>query len=104
MLDVELLRYAEIGLAERGEADLGSDARDAKLLDRLVVLILADHVPRAVLREQGVRVDRSLALLVAGDRPVTEKNGALLRDRAFEFPEPALELWRIVGIARLARQ
>src|SRR4029077_6333524 len=78
-----------------------ANARAAKLLDRLVALILADHVPRAVLRQQRVGVDRPLALLVPRDRPVAKADGALFRDRTFELAQPALELGRVVGVADL---
>src|SRR5262249_44006292 len=89
-LDVELRRHAEVALAPGREADLGADARDPEALLELVVLILADHVPGAVLRQERVGVDRALALLVAPDRPVPEADRALLRDRRLELPEPAL--------------
>ena len=45
---------------------------------------------RAVLGQERVRVDRPLALVVAGDRPVAELDRALLRDRRLELAEPAL--------------
>ena len=66
LLDVEVGREAEVALAPRGEADLGADARDAEALDDLVVLVLADHVPGAVLRQQRERVDGALALARRG--------------------------------------
>ena len=101
LLDVEVGREAEVALAARGEADLGADARDAEVLDDLVVEVLSDHVPGAVLGQQRVRIDRALALLVAADRPVVEADRALLRDRALELAEAALQLGRVVGVAHL---
>ena len=100
-LDVEVLREPEVALASRREADVAADARDAERADVVAVEVVADHVPRAVLREQGVRVERPLLLLVAVDRPVAELDGALLRDRALELAQAALQLRRIVGIAYL---
>src|SRR5581483_842206 len=101
LLDVESLRHAEVALAPRREADLRADARYAEALHLLVVLVLADHVPRAVLGQERKRVDRALALVVAADRPVAEADGALLRDRAFELAEATLQLRRVVGVAHL---
>src|SRR5581483_2909967 len=91
-LDVEVRRHAEVALAPRGVADVGADARDAEALDDAVVLVLPDHVPGAVLRQQRIRVQRPLALVVACDRPVAELDRALLGDRALQPSEPALEL------------
>ena len=101
VLDVELRRQPEVALATGGEADVGADARDAERADVVAVEIVADHVPRAVLGQQRVRVERALALLVARDRPVAELDRPLLRDRAFELAEAALQLGRVVGVAHL---
>ena len=46
-------------------------------------------------------IERPLLLLVAVDRPVAELDRALLRDRALELAEAALQLRRVVGIAHL---
>ena len=100
-LDVELGRQAEVALAPRREADVRADARDAERADVVALEIVADHVPRAVLGQQRVRVERALFLVVAVDRPVAELDRALLRDRAFELAEPALQLGRVVGVAHL---
>ena len=101
VLDVELGRQPEVTLATGGEADVGADARDAERADVVAVEVVADHVPRAVLGQQRVGVERALALLVAGDRPVAELDRALLRDRAFELAEATLQLGRVVGVAHL---
>ena len=60
VLDVELGRQPEVTLATRREADVGADARDAERADVVAVEIVADHVPRAVLGQQRVRVERPL--------------------------------------------
>src|SRR5581483_709557 len=90
VLDVEIRRQAEVPLAARREANVGADARDPERADVLAVDVVADHVPRAVLGEQGVGVERALLLLVAVDRPVPELHGPLLRDRALQLPEASL--------------
>ena len=101
VLDVELRRQPEVALAARREPDVRADARDAERPDVGALEVVADHVPRAVLGQQRVRVERALLFLVAVDRPVAELDGALLRDRALELAEPALELGRVVGVAHL---
>ncbi len=97
-VDVEVGRNPEVPLAARGEPDVAADARDAEGPDVLAVEILADHVPAAVVREQPVRVDRSLALAVTRDRVVRELDRALLRDGSLELPQPAGHLCRVVGV------
>ena len=101
LVDVEVGRDPEVALASRGEANVAADPRDAEGADVLPVEVLSDHVPAAVVREQAVRVDRALALPVAGDRVVRELDRALLRDRALELAEAARHLWRVVGVGHL---
>ena len=101
LLDVELGRQAKITFAARCEADVGADARDPECPDVVTVEVMADHIPGAILRQQGVGVQRPLDLLVPVDRPVAELDGALFRDRALELAEPALKLGRVVGIPHL---
>ena len=101
VLDVELRRQPEVALAPRREANVGADARDAERADVVALDVVSDHVPRAVLRQQRVRIERALLFLVAVDRPVAELDGALLRDRALELAEPSLKLRRVVGVAHL---
>ena len=60
LLDVELGRQPEIALAPRREANVRADPRDAERADVLALEVVADHVPRAVLGQQGVRVERPL--------------------------------------------
>ena len=91
----------EVALAPGREPDVAAHARDAELLAPLVLQILADHVPDAVLGQQRVGVDRALALLVAADRPVVELHRALLGDRRLELREAARHLGRVVGIAHV---
>ena len=100
-LDVELGRQPEIALAPRREADVRTDPRDPERPDVLALEVVADHVPRAVLGQERVRVQRPLLLVVAVDRPVAELHRALLRDRALELAEAALQLGRVVGVAHL---
>ena len=99
LLDVEVLGHPEVALAPRRVADVRADARDAEVLDDLVVLILADHVPGAVLGQEREGIELAVAELVPGDRPVAELHCALLRDGPLELAEAALELGRVVGIA-----
>ena len=65
LVDVEVGRRAEIALAARRKPDVAADARDAKLLAPLILEVLGDHIPDAVVRQQCVRVERSLRLAVA---------------------------------------
>ncbi len=101
VLDVELRRQPEVALAAGCEPNVGADPRDAERADVVALEVVSDHVPGAVLRQQRVRIERALLLLVAVDRPVAELDGPLLRDRAFELTEPSLKLRRVVGIAHL---
>ena len=101
LVDVEVGRRAEVALAPRGEADVAADARDAELLPPLVVEVLADDVPDAVVGEQRERVHRPLGERVARDRVVRELDRPLLRDRALELREPAGHLDGVVGVAHL---
>ena len=101
VLDVELGRQPEVALAPRREADVGADARDAERPDVVALEVVADHVPRAVLGQERVRIERPLLLVVAVDRPVAELDRALLGDRALELAEAALQLGRVVGVAHL---
>src|SRR5437764_1293542 len=66
-----------------------------------IVLTRPNDVPDAPVREERVRVDRPLPLLVAADRVVRELDRALLRDRALELSEAARHLRRVVGVAYL---
>ena len=100
-LDVELGRQPEIALAPRRKANVRADARDPERADVLALEVVADHVPRAVLGQQRVRVERPLLLVVAVDRPVAELHRPLLGDGAFELAEAALQLGRVVGVAHL---
>ena len=88
VLDVELGRQPEVALPAGREADVGADPRDAERADVVPLEVVADHVPRAVLRQQRERVERALLFLVAVDRPVPELDRALLRDRALQLAEP----------------
>ena len=101
LVDVEVGRRAEVALAPRGEANVAADARDAELLPPLVVEVLADDVPDAVVGEQRERVDRPLGQRVARDRVVRELDRPLLRDRALELREPAGHLDGVVRVAHL---
>src|SRR5262249_23182717 len=77
---LELLRHAEVALAPGREADVAADAGDAEGAHGVAVVVVADHVPRATVGEEGVRVDRALGLDVAPDRVVGELDRALLGD------------------------
>src|SRR5581483_6596934 len=101
MVDVELGRQPEVALAARCEADLAADPRDPERALVLGVEIVADDVPGARVLEERVRVERSFALLVAGDRPVGELDRALLRDRRLELAQPALHFGRVLGVEYL---
>ncbi len=101
ILDVEFGREPEVPLAPSREADVGADARDTERANVGSFEVVADHVPRAVLRQEREWIERPLLLLVAVDRPVAELDGALFRDRALELAEAALQLGRVVGIAHL---
>ena len=57
LVDVELRGNPEVALATCREADVTSDPRDAERADVLAVEILADHVPAAVVGEEGVGID-----------------------------------------------
>jgi hypothetical protein len=98
---LELLREAEVPLASRGEADVAADSRDAERADVLAVVVEADHVPGAVLREEGVGVDGPFRLLVATDRVVGELDRTLLGDRVLELRQPSAHLRRVVRVAHL---
>ena len=98
---VEVLRRAEIAFPPRGEADVAADARHAEGAQILLVEVEPDQVPGALLREERVRVDGALGLLVAGDRPVAELDRPLLRDRVLELRQAAGHLDGVVGIAQL---
>src|SRR5439155_14846628 len=63
-LDVEVRRRAEVPLAPRRKFDVAADARDAEGADVLPVEIVPDDVPEPVVVEEGVRIERPLALLV----------------------------------------
>ena len=65
------------------------------------VEVESDQVPRALLREERVRVDRALGLGVARDRPVAELDRALLRDRVLELRQAPRHLDGVVGVAQL---
>ena len=101
LVDVEFGRDPEVPLTPRGESDVTADAGDAEGSDVLAVEILADHVPAAVVREQSVRIDRSFALAVTGDRVVRELDRALFRDRSLELPQSSRHLRRVVGVEHL---
>jgi hypothetical protein len=98
---LELLRHAEVALPAGGEADVASDARHAERAHGAAVVVVADHVPRAALREEGVGVDGPLRLLVPADRVVGELDGALLRDRVLELRQAARHLGGVVRVAHL---
>ena len=100
-LDIELRRQPEVALAPCRKTDVGTDPCDPEGADVLALQVVADHIPRAVLGKQGVRVERPLLFVVAIDRPVAELHRALLRDGAFELAEAALQLGRVVGVAHL---
>ena len=101
LLDVEVGGRAEVALAPRGEANVAADARDAELLPALVVEVLADDVPDAVVGQKRERVHRPLGERVARDRVVRELDRPLLRDRALELRQPAGHLDGVVGVADL---
>ena len=63
-LDVELGRKPEVALAPGREPDVAADARNAEGADVLSHEVLADDVPRTVVLEQCVRVDRPFLDLV----------------------------------------
>ncbi len=98
---LEVLRHAEVALPPRGEADVAADARHAERAHGAAVVVVADHVPRAALRQEGVGVDRPLRLLVPADGVVGELDGALLRDRVLELREAPRHLGRVVRVAHL---
>ena len=100
-LDVEVRRRAEVALAPRRELDVAPDARDAEGADLFPVEVVAHHVPEAVVVDEGVRVERPLALLVPGDRPVVEAHRPLLRDCVLELRQAARRLGRVVGVEHL---
>src|SRR5439155_25243272 len=102
LVDPEVGGDAEVALPARRESDVAADARDAKLLHApTVVEVRADDVPNTEVRQERVRVDRPLLLLVARDREVRELDGALLRDRALELAESAGHLRRVVRVEDL---
>src|SRR5205823_11572304 len=98
LLDIEIGGRAKVALAACCELDLSADARHAERADACAVEVLSDHVPAAVVLQEGIRVERALGDLVAGGGPVFEARRALLRDRAFELREAAGHLGRVVGI------
>ena len=100
-LDVEVCRRAEVALPPRRELDVAADARDAEGADVLAVEVVADDVPEPVVVEERIGIERPLALLVAGDRPVVEAHRPLLRDGVLELRQPSRRLRRIVGIEHL---
>ncbi len=100
-VDVEVGRGAEVPLAPSGELDVAADPGDAEGADVLAVEVLPDDVPEPVVVEQRVRVERPLAHLVAGDRPVLEAHRPLLRDRVLELRQPARRLRRVVRVEHL---
>ena len=99
--DVEVGGDPEVALAAGRELDLAADARDAERAPAVVVgvavEVVADDVPDAVHLPQAVRVDGALGLAVAGDRPVAEPHGALLRDGLLELRQAGRDL---VGVER----
>ncbi len=101
VVDVEVLRRAEVALAAGREPDVAPHPRDAERLAPLVLQVLADHVPDAVLGQEREGVDRPLALLVPADRPVVELDRPLLRDRRLELREATRHLGRVVGVAHV---
>jgi len=102
VVDPEVGWNPEVALAPCREPDVAANARDTELLDLAsVVQVRADDVPDTEVRQQGVRIERSLLFLVARDREVRELDRALLRDGALELAEPAGHLGRVVGIEDL---
>ncbi len=98
---VELLRNTKVTLAAGGEPDVGSDAGDTEGSLLFPVVIPPDHVPGAGVREEGVRVDRPLRLLVPLHREIAELHRPALRDRALELREPPRHLLRVVRVVDL---
>ena len=98
---VEVLRQPEVALAAGRELDVAPDPQHLERPDRVALVVAADDVPAALVRQQRVGVDRALALDAARDRPVLELDRPLLRDRRLELAQPARELGRVVGIAHL---
>ena len=99
LLDVEVRRDPEVALATRREADVPADARDLERARRAAIEVVADDVPVALVEAQRVRVHRPLARPRAARAPVSEPDGALLRDRGLELREASGELGRVVGRA-----
>src|SRR5438034_5010605 len=69
VLGIEAFREPEVSLAACGEPNLAADPRHAERLYPVVVEVEPDDVPLAAVKEQRVRIERALALLVAHDRP-----------------------------------
>src|SRR5438093_1026873 len=103
VLGIEAFREPEVSLAACGEPNLAADPRHAERLDPVVVEVEPDDVPLAAVKEQRVRIERALALLVAHDRPVVELQRPALRDRAFELGQPSRKLGRVARIVELHR-
>ena len=91
---IELGRDAEVALAAGGEAHVAAHAVEAEGAHVVAVVVAADDVPLAAHEVQAVGVDRAHGLLVGGDRPVAEDDGALLRDRGLELLQPDRDLGR----------
>ncbi len=98
---IELLRQPEISLAAGRELDVAPDPEHLERPDRVTLVVAADDVPAALVRQERVGVDRALALDAACDRPVLELDRALLGDRRLELAQPPRELGRVVRIADL---
>ena len=91
---VELGRHAEVALAAGREAHVAAHAVEPEGAHVVAVVIAPDHVPVAAHEVEAVGVDRPCRLLVGGDRPVAEDDGALLRDGGLELLQPQRDLGR----------
>ncbi len=91
---VELRRHAEVALAAGREAHVAAHAVEPEGAHVVAVVIAPDHVPMTAHEIEAVRIDRPCRLLVGGDRPVAEDDGALLRDGGLELLQPQRDLGR----------
>ncbi len=85
---VELRGHAEVALAAGREAHVAAHAVEAEGAHVVAVVVAPDHVPVTAHEVEAVGIDRARGLLVGGDRPVAEDDGALLRDRRLELLQP----------------
>ena len=100
---IEVDGAAEIALLAGVEAHVATDARDAKVADRVAVVVVPDEVPIGVGEVETVRIDRARLLLARADREVREDDRLLLRDGAFELGEARGDLGGVATTGEVER-